>query len=161
MKQRFSFLIVACALLGTATPAFAEDEEQAMVLHLKDGSQVAYFLSSRPKLTFFDSKLTLKTVLAEVSYPTEELARYCFENTKPTAIGEVGNGQKAVRFEGDEIRLSGFASGEQLDVYATDGRKVASLRVGANGSATVSLQALPAGVYLIHHGVSTYKVEKR
>ncbi len=162
MKKHSFFLVIVSALLLHGIPTFAaDDEEQAMVLHLKDGSQVAYFLSSSPKLTFADSQLTLKTVLAEVSYPTAALARYCFEMKSPTKIGEIENGQKAVRFEGNEIRVSGFPAGQQLEVYATDGRKVASQPVGANGNATVSLQALPVGVYLIHHGVSTYKVEKR
>ncbi len=154
----FSFLL---SFLSLSLSAFADEEEQALVLHLKDGSQVTYFLSSRPKLSFDAGMLKLATSQVEVSYPVTNLKRYTFEMKDLTAIVGVGNTGQMIRIEDNEVRFSGFASGELLEVYAADGRKVASSSVGANGNAIVSLQDLPAGVYMVHHGLTTYKIVKK
>lgn len=161
MNIRFLRLLSLSLILTGAQIGLADEAKQALMLELRDGSRVAYYLESRPKVTFSGSDLCLSTFDVEVSYPFDEVRKYTFEMADPTSVSAPSGGSSAVQVHSDGVRFSGLSSGAEVSVYAADGRRVLVRRAGSDGSCSVSLETMPAGVYVIQYGKSNLKMMKR
>lgn len=161
MSTRFLRLLSLFLVLIGAQISLADEAKQVLMLELRDGSRVAYYLESHPKVTFSGSDLCLSTFDVEVSYPFDEVRKYTFEMANPTAVSAPSGGSSAVQVHSDGVRFSGLSSGAEVSVYAANGRRVLVRRAGSDGSCSVSLEAMPAGVYVIQYGKSNLKMMKR
>lgn len=161
MNIRFLRLLSLSLALSASQIGLADEAKQALMLELRDGSRVAYYLESRPKVTFSDSDFCLSTFDVEVSYPFDEVHKYTFEMADPTAVSAPSGASSAVQVHSDGVRFFGLFSGEEVSVYAADGRRVLVRLVGSDGSCSVSLETMPAGVYVIQYGKSNLKMMKR
>ena len=161
MSTRFLRLLSLFLFFIEVQISLADEAKQVLMLELRDGSRVAYYLESRPKVTFSGSDLCLSTFDVEVSYPFDEVHKYTFEIVDPTAVSAPSGGSSAVQVHSDGVRFSGLSSGAEVSVYAADGRRVLVRRAGSDGSCSVSLEAMPAGVYVIQYGKSNLKMMRR
>lgn len=164
MKMKKILLRLSCLCVLSSGTLFlrAGDLEQALVLQLRDGSRVVYFLETRPKVTFEDGRLVLSASGMEAGYPLDQVRKYTFEMADPTSVsvpGMVGTGGVQVTANG--VYFTGLRVGTGVSVYTADGRKVSEVRAEADGGCRVSLQALPKGIYVIRNGVSTLKIMKK
>ena len=146
MRIRFLRLFSLCVILTCARFSHAEDLKQALMLELMDGSRVAYYLETRPKVSFSGTDLVLSASDVEVSYPFDKV---------PSGDGT------SVQVLAESVRFSGLPAGSEVTVYTADGRKVSSLRADADGSCRVSLATMPTGVYVISYGKCNLKMMKR
>ena len=161
MNIRFLHFLFLVFVLTKPQVGLADKPKQALMLELRDGSRVAYYLESRPKVTFSGSDLCLSTFDVEVSYPFSEVRKYTFEMADPSSVSAHSGGSSAVRVLSDGVQFSGLSSGAEVSVYAADGRRVLVRRAGSDGNCSVSLAIMPAGVYVIQYGKSNLKIMKR
>lgn len=148
-------------LLSGAMVVRGTDLETALVLSFKDGTKMAYHLSARPVLSFKGSVLHVVSGDVTVDYPLDQVWKHTFEEVEASAVTERHAGVGVVRVVGNQVRFSGLPSGQAVSVYSADGRQVACYRVGGDGCGELSLQACPAGLYVIKYGKSTLKIMKR
>ena len=158
MRIRFLRLFSLCVILTCARFSHAEDLKQALMLELTDGSRVAYYLETRPKVSFSGTDLVLSASDVEVSYPFDKVRKYTFEMADPSSVSSPSGDGSSVQVLAESVR---FSAGSEVTVYTADGRKVSSLRADADGSCRVSLATMPAGVYVISYGKCNLKMMKR
>lgn len=161
MRIRFLRLFSLCVILTGARSSHAEDLKQALMLELTDGSCVAYYLETRPKVSFNGTDLVLSASDVEVSYPFDKVRKYTFEMADPSSVSSPSGDGSSVQVLAEGVRFSGLPAGSEVAVYTADGRKVSSLRADADGSCRVSLSTMPAGVYVISYGKCNLKMMKR
>lgn len=160
MNIRFLSLLISFCFFMLAQMVFSDNGKQALILQLKDGSRVAYYLESYPKITFSGSDLLLTTSDIKVYYPFDELQKYTFEKQKPSSILSSSAAMSSVQLSKDNISFKGMSYGEQIAIFTMDGHKVVSQIVGSDGSCVISLKALPAGIYVVQYGKSNIKILK-
>ena len=161
MKIGFIRLLVLSGFLTVTAVSVAEDLKQALMLELTDGSRVAYYLETRPKVSFSGTDLVLSASDVEVSYPFDKVRKYTFELADPSSVSSPSGDGTSVQVLAESVRFSGLPAGSEVTVYTADGRKVSSLRAYADGSCRVSLATMPAGVYVISYGKCNLKMMKR
>lgn len=161
MKIGFIRLLVLSGFLTDTAVSVAEDLKQALMLELMDGSRVAYYLETRPKVSFNGTDLVLSASDVEVSYPFDKVRKYTFEMADPSSVSSPSGDGSSVQVLAESVRFSGLPAGSEVTVYTADGRKVSLLRADADGGCRVSLATMPAGVYVISYGKCNLKMMKR
>lgn len=139
MKRKL--LLSALGLLLGVTAASAQN---TLNIHQKDGAVVRYAFSEKPVVTYTDEGIHLVTTKVELDYPMANLDKFTFEDdpSRPTGL---------LQTEGttDDIRI-----------YTTAGVLVRTIPQ-SEGAAAFSTADLPAGVYIIKNGKTSYKITKR
>lgn len=77
MKTKLVVLLTLCFSLSL----MAEGVKTNLIIWAKDGSKIVYPLSSRPKVTFSDTDLTVTTNGLEAVFNLEDMARFTYESS--------------------------------------------------------------------------------
>lgn len=137
--KRKNLLALASLFLGAAS-AFAQN---TLNVHQKSGGVVSYSFSEKPVVTYTEDGIHLVTNSVEVDYPLSNLEKFTFEDsTSPSGI----------------IRTEGGSS--DVQIYSVGGTLVKTIKAN-EGTTTFSTSDLPAGIYVIKNGKSTYKIIKK
>lgn len=137
--KRKNLLALASLFLGAAS-AFAQN---TLNVHQKSGGVVSYSFSEKPVVTYTEDGVHLVTNSMEVDYPLSNLEKFTFEDsTSPSGI----------------IRTEGGSS--DVQIYSVGGTFVKTIKAN-EGTTTFSTEDLPAGIYVIKNGKSTYKIIKK
>lgn len=139
MKRKLLFSALG-VFLGVA--AYAQN---ILNVHQKDGVVVRYAFSDKPMVTYTDTGIHLVTTKVEVDYPMANLEKWTFEE-----------GDAPVSVE--TITTSGTA--DDIRIYTTSGVLVKTISQ-SEGTASFSTADLPAGIYIIKNGKTTYKITKK
>ena len=161
MNIRFLSLLSLFLVLTGAQSSLADEAKQTLMLELRDGSRVAYYLESRPKVTFSGSNLCLSTFDVEVSYPFDEVCKYTFEMINPSSVSAPSNGSSAVQVNSNGVQFFGLSSDAEVSVYTADGRRILMRCADSNGNCSVSFEMMQTGVYVIQYEKSSLKITKR
>lgn len=163
-----ALLAIPTLLRAQSTPA-PDDIVTQLVVHLKDGTTHIYNLPDSPTASFEKAgavTLTSKDVITE--YDFAELSHFDFQTgTYGGALGAIGNveGDDAATFTLTYLDANTVAvSGEGIThatLFNTSGQQV--IQAKATGAyLEISLQGLPAGVYLLTTSTNkTVKIIKR
>lgn len=138
------------------------DAGQRMVLLKKDGTKLFYDLHEEPMTTFGDGQLILTTNKTTAYFQLSEIVRYTFEG----AYDEIGkakarSGETVYYQTRDAMSFDGLPKGTLVELYTSDGRKLASQYTSGDTTTEVSLADQPKGTYFVKIGDTQYKFEKR
>ena len=157
MKKVFLF-IVSCLLLGTTTASAANE----LVIHLLTGTTQRFVLiNENPTISFSGENIVVQTSTTTVTYAMEDVSYFNYEdNGMPTGIGgaSVTDGMK---IDGDRILFSGLPVGSKVFVYTTAGKVCMSETVGADGTASLNINSLSRGVYIVNADNISTKITKK
>lgn len=131
-----------------------------LLLWLKDGRQEQYRLQTRPRITYADGQLWVHSSEVSIGYPAEEVRKYTIGGDAairvPTGISDV----EASRSD-DWCQMAKARPGSKILVYDVNGHLLTMGIVAQDGTYQYSLDAYPAGIYLIKTGTTTIKIIKR
>lgn len=139
MKSKL-LLSVLGLLLGLG--AYAQN---TLNVHQKDGTVVCYAFGEKPVVTYTDEGIHLATTKVEIDYPMANLEKFTFEDSGTSESIET-------------ITIEGTT--EDIRIYTTAGVLVRTIPQ-SEGAAAFSTADLPAGVYIIKNGKTSYKITKR
>lgn len=134
MKQRLLLLLIVVA------SAVGINAQNTLNIHQKSGGKVSYAFSEKPIVSYTDAGIHLVTSTVEIDYPFSNLLKFTFEDSV-TPIGTLCT-------EGTK---------SEVNIYTVGGVLVKT--TPADG--TFSTNDLPAGIYIIKNGTTTYKITKR
>lgn len=157
MKQIFRLLLL---VLMVVFPSSMKAQSQ-LRLELNDGTSAVCLLAEKPVILFSGTKLVLKVGEQKSQFEIEEVKKFFFEIVG-TGINPVENAE-AVRYDytdGRNLRISGATGVAAVQLYDVAGKVVATQQVD-NGAASVNLQTLPAGVYVLKVGAQSMKISKK
>lgn len=154
-KKSLPILMLALSMLAP----MAAQAEDGVLIQQQSGECVGYAFSSNPKISFTSTELIMEAGDVKVSYALEGL-KIKF-GTLPSAIQNIDGADVKFRLTGSQIVATGLAKGQPLTVSTLNGMQVGKTKAATDGQATLSLQGLKQGVYIIHTGKTTYKFTKK
>ena len=139
-------------------------ESDEFVCELSNGTTVTWQLVEQPQVEMLNGQFAVSTTEATVFYAAEDVSRFMLKSAE-TAIDEVVGSSKSrpdISYTPTgKLVISGYQPGEAVSIYAADGRLVLSCRAASNGTTTVGLDNLPAGVYIVKSRVVNFKIARR
>ena len=149
--------VVGCLLLGAAT-AMASNE---LVIHMITGTTQRFVLiNEEPTISFSGDNIVVKTNTTELVYAMEDVSYFNYENT-PTEISGASSASDGMTIDGDHIAFSGLPAGSKIYVYSPSGKVCMMETVDADGNASLSISALPRGIYVINANKISTKITKK
>lgn len=163
MKARRTIGVCAAMMLLWLMATFAmAQEQQLLVVWLKNGQKITHNLTDQPETRFSDGQLMLSTSRVSVSYPLTDVLRYTYEgaSTHISAM-KVRHGEIRVQQGNEEMQIEGLPEGTDIETYSTEGILLQTQQSVGGQPTHISLKGQPKGVYLIKIGEATYKFLKR
>lgn len=157
MKQKLLFVLLSCFCLS----AMADEPKTQLVVWAKDGTQVAYALAEKPKVTFTETDLVITANGVEVNYKLENMARFTYEDNTSTAITNLQTDESTFKLDGESLLFPALKANSTVSVYSLNGTLVFRKTVRQNGEYAFPLSNLNAGIYMINVNGLTYKILKR
>ena len=130
-----------------------------LVIWAKDGTQVAYALAEKPKVTFTETDLVITANGVEVNYSLENMTRFTYEYNTVTNITNLQTDGSS--FYGESLLFPDLKANSSVSVYALNGTLILKKTVRQKGEYAFPLSNLNAGVYMVNVNGLTYKIVKR
>ena len=161
MKQKLYFLLL---LLAVTLTAHAADAQWCLVVESAGGETIAIGASQKPVIKTVADGYELRYGEQVTAFTWSELKKVTVRETEPTttAVKEVkAVTEPSFRLAPGEIGISGAEPGSLVQVYGVGGRQTLSVRVGQDGSVSLSTTGLKAGIYIIKTNKSSFKIVKK
>lgn len=133
---------------------------QRLIIWQKDGSKVSYNLDEQPKTTFTADNLVITTATTTINYPLSKIRRYTYEGAQ-LSVRNVKEQGISISHDGNNIIVKGLPKGKSVTIHRIDGTQLLAKRSDGSARLTLSLNSLPAGVYVIKADEITYKFLKQ
>ncbi len=155
-----SKLLAALFFCGVALTAVA-DEGKVDVLYV-DGTSHVIMLSQVAKLQVADGNAVFsdKGGNTTATHKIADIEKISLTAGTTSVASLKGGNDVTLRSNDNMISAEGLANGKQLEIYTTSGELVGK-SVSADGKATVNVQSLANGVYVIKAGGKSLKMVKR
>lgn len=153
--------LLAVLLSFTCLSAMADEPKTQLVVWAKDGTQVAYALAEKPKVTFTETDLVITAKGVEVNYSLENMARFTYEDNTAAAITNLQTGKASVILDGESLLFPALKANSTVSLYSLNGTLVFNKTVQTAGEYSFPLSGLNAGVYVVSVNGLTYKIVKR
>lgn len=154
MKKIILTLCVALLSIAAGHKTQAQDAGELVTIvkiNKTDGRIVRYGLPSSPVVDFVGDNLVVSAAeVEELEMPRGEVSHIDFEQNWQSALdaSSLGEDDFSFSFDGANTLLLASPRLTKVELFDTAGRKAIS--AGAvDGNARVSLDALPAGVYVV------------
>ena len=137
-------LLLSCVLGARA--------EEGVILSLKDGTEVAFALSSKPRFAMGEELTVTAPDGTNVVYAFADVRNVRFGEFTITGIdsapGTENTPDVAFRISGGQLHVFGLPQGESVNIYDLAGRRVAMQKQTTDGS-TLSISLNATGVLVV------------
>ena len=154
MKAKLLTLLLSFSCLST----MADEPKTQLVVWAKDGTQVAYVLAEKPKVTFTDTDLVITSNGVEVNYSLDNMARFTYEDNTTTAITNLQTGKASVKLDGESLLFPALKANSTVSLYSLNGTLIFQKKIQEDGKYAFSLSNLNTGVYIVKVNGITYKI---
>lgn len=159
MKLRLCVLLLLTILVETT--AWSEDM-RSLVVWLKSGKTVVLNLETLPKTVFKEGNIDITATGFSTSYPISEVLKFTnFTQDEIDHLPSLKDNPISITQRGNEIVLANLPEKAAINVYSVDGVKAMTIPAPAMGQATIDLDHLPVGIYVIKINTYNYKFMKR
>lgn len=138
---------------------FAGASALTVTVSQTDGNKVFLDLDEQPVVTFTVDDMVFTTSATEFSLPLATIRQVTYEMLN--SIDDLKATGIYVSQQGNTIVARGLKAGGQLLLFAIDGRLLGTARVDSEGTAQISLDTFPQGVYVLKSNELTFKALKR
>ena len=139
----------------------AEESKTLLVVRAKDGTQVAYALADKPKVTFTLSDLVITTKGVEVNYSLDNMVSFTYEANETSYITNLQTDDTLFKLDGEYLLFPALKSNSTVSVFSIKGTIVFKRTLRENGEYAFPLSDLNAGVYIINVNGLSYKIMKK
>lgn len=152
MKKKILLMMLLAAVL----PLTALPQSKTLVVHHADGTTTDVELYTMPRVIFGDDKVYVRSAVANLEFDKDDVLRFTYKNVGETGVNNVQS-DRVFRIEGDCIVFYGEQESVPICVYNASGQQL-PVRLSADGNhATLPLDQLKRGVYLISINGKTFK----
>ncbi len=138
-------------------------DQQQLVVWLRSGEKIVYYLNKMPQTRFQGSNLLITTNVGNtVTYPLSQVLRYTYEGIVDSVDGT--SDRQNVRFspDGSAVTFENLPDDVPVELYSTNGQLLERRTQNASdGKVTVSIRDKSRGVYIVKAGRQTIKLIKR
>jgi hypothetical protein len=120
-----------------------------LIIETTSGGKISFTLSANPEITFVGQTMQVVSATGAQNFEIVNVAQYYFE-TLSSGIKELQQGELRISQWGNEqLIIDGVLPSSAVRLYSIDGKEIDSNVTISDGKATVFLQSLPKGVYII------------
>lgn len=155
-------LLLSLLLLTFSALTFAQ-EKDVLGIFMKDGTSVYFLLEEKPLITFENSNVKVVSSTDEAVFERSQVDCFEFVDEIPTAIEEVEEefNREKCELSSNAIYLSGLTPGCKVQLFSIGGQSILAASANEDGTVTISIDSLPAGIYLVNYNVNTIKFIKQ
>lgn len=150
MNKYFRKIILGALIMSGVSAMNAA--EKALSVELKDGQSATWLLNKKPIITFNADEVIINAENASTTYDRSEVARMSFTDENPGGVNDVISDSDIVYRYSENIFS---CPGHDITVFGISGTAVAA------GRDCVSLESLPAGVYIVRAAAQSFKIIKK
>lgn len=168
-KRIFAFLTLACGM----SFSYSALASVALTVYSNQSENPIYkiILEDKPVVTFTNGGLHIVAtnenyVTAEFDLPFEEMPRFEFAEADQTQDIEKVEDEQHIPFrfeftDGQTVLINGLSETERISVFGIDGRQRPAEIERRTYCATVHLDQLPKGYYIIKTEKHSFKIYKK
>ena len=166
-KKRIHSILQAAGiavLLLFALPASAQNENgvwrQTIIVTTLDGTTMEYYLDNDTKVRIEKPNLVIETENVVLNYELENMKQVRYGKKFVTdGIHSATIGDNPFTLKDETLFFKDLAENTQIGIYTTDGKTVVSRQ--CSGDASLSLNSLTAGMYIVKINNESYKILKK
>lgn len=152
-------IILLVLLSSISITVMADELKTQFVIWSKTGTQVAYALIEKPKVTFTDTEVIITTNGVEANYDLEEMARFTYENNDITvSITNLETNKSNYKITDESLLFYALKANSNVSVYSHNGTLIFKRTICQNGDYAFTVSNLEKGVYIIKVNELTYKI---
>ena len=152
-------LVLSALLLVAGT--LGVRAQNAIVVYQKDGTVAKFSFMEKPVVTYSGSDLVMTTSKTSVQYPIYLLQKIGFDvDDIINTVDEVKLPQTQFSFRGSTLTVKGGEPGSVVSLYTIKGTMAGQYRLDGNGCATIPLQNLGKGLYIVKTKQLSFKFHK-
>lgn len=167
MKRTYFWLIIlGCCILAlghSATASAGVKNATTLCIENKDGSVLKFYLSERPKIIFKGNYTIVQTAETKLLQFRNLRKAYFTDEDDPTGLDNseqrMENNTHFSMVNG-QWSMNNFPPLTTVLVYTPGGTLVSKAQTNTQGSATISLDNLPTGVYIVKAGKMKFKIAR-
>ncbi|MBR4847797.1 MAG: T9SS type A sorting domain-containing protein [Bacteroidaceae bacterium] len=155
-------LLLSLLLFTFSALTFAQKKD-VLGIFMKDGTSVYFLLAEKPLITFENSDVKVVSSTDEAVLVRSQVDRFEFVADVPTDVEDVQEKVEREKFEltRNAIHLSGLTPGCKVQLFSIGGQSILATAANENGAVTISIDSLPAGIYLVNYNEITIKFIKQ
>ena len=155
-------LLLSLLLFTFSALTFAQKKD-VLGIFMKDGTSVYFLLAEKPLITFENSDVKVVSSTDEAILVRSQVDRFEFVADVPTDVEDVQEEVEREKFEltRNAIHLSGLTPGCKVQLFSIGGQSILATAANENGAVTISIDSLPAGIYLVNYNEITIKFIKQ
>ncbi len=157
-SKKILMRLMVMLMLGCFASILHAQEIKTLVLWHTDGTTTDVELYTQPNVQFRDEQVIITSPVLNLQYPQQDIARFTYKGTGTgidAQIAPSGYSQKD-----GQLVFRGLNPTDKVEVYSTNGNLVSTKIFRTGNSITLSLSALPSGVYLLKVNGKTSKFIK-
>ena len=141
-------------------------EKKVLGIFMTDGTSISFYLNEQPTVKFVGDNVKVSSVSEEAIIARTLVERFTFLDKMPTSIEEIeiDNNRSVhnnLEISEEAVSIGGLAGDGQVHLFTLKGKKILTTTADGEGNASLSLESLPAGIYLINYNNTTIKFIKR
>ena len=151
------FVTFTCLLLSFGVMS---QEQNSMLVFLKDGTQLTFYIETSPRITFSDKNLKVVSTVTTAEIARENILRFEFASTPFLSVDKVScNNDFSI--EGNFVVVNSLAPNAQVQVYTINGSLIFTSSADSNGIAGLQFSDYPSGIYIIRYNDNSIKFIKK
>lgn len=156
-KKIFITALFACTLISVHA-----GEETMLTIWTIRGEQISYKFSEQPKVSYTQTDAVISTGSFTINHPLPTIHKFTFESISTDIIPLRQPQDKGeMTMNGTILKFNSFKPKTSVTINSINGIRVMNETINNNGSLTLSLIPLPAGIYVVKAGDITYKIAKQ
>ena len=128
---------------------------------LYNGEVHGYDLDEHPEVALGDSVFTLTSSRQKVEYKAADIMMFTLQDEALVDGVTLPKTMDEMQFSEETLQLAGCPPYSSVQIYDTAGRLVQTATTDGEGSLTLPLASLRAGIYIIRTNKTTLKIQKR
>ena len=152
--MKFCFRLTLMTILLLTTITMRAVDVQYLTIEVQ-GKPVSFALSDKPIISYQNNLLKLSTTKETIEFSVTDITSFRFEETS-TSVRNLMSGDKPL-VKGGIVYFSDLTPGNLVQVFSTDGRKVAETKIDTNGTAEVNISVFTKDTYIIKTEKHTIK----
>lgn len=154
-RQTKMILLVVCLM---ASLGISRTSAQTLVLHHANGTTTDVQLYTMPQVRFDGDRVLITSTVLNMEYPKQDVLRFTYKGVS-TGVSSP-NAKANVSQENGQLVFHGVKATDKIAIHTANGIRV-PVRICRSGStATLPLNAIPSGVYMLTVNGRTSKFTK-
>lgn len=154
--MRKLFILLLLALSGQIASA-----QNRLVVQAKNGNTMFFTLAQEPRVHFERDHIEIYYEYDCISFLLADFDSFYYDDGNGNAMNKVNNDSWTVEEKDEQVIVHGLKEDTPVMLYNAAGQLLSNSKAEKGKPLSLSLQALPTGIYIIKAQQQTLKIKKQ